>query len=214
MSDETPDGMSRRDAVKTLALAPLAGLLDWHDGVDKLTRMRLAEEQAARAGAVKAMQEYRLKFFPPHEMRTVRVLGDLVIPRDERSGSASDAKVPEFIDTLMADDSVSDKARRTAMHGGLAWLDRESDRRWGTTFVDAPAAHRTQLLDDIAWPAKAPAHLTQGVAFFSGFRDLVASGFWSSQMGVNDLQYVGNVFNPDWKGCPPAALKKLGLAAE
>jgi hypothetical protein len=110
----------------------------------------------------------------------------------------------------MADQDTSSKAR-TAMRGGLAWLDAECRRRFGTRFVDAADRKRTALLDQIAWPAKAKPEMKQGVAFFNAFRDLTASGFWSSEMGVKDLRYQGNTVVPEWTGCPEAALRKIGV---
>ena len=137
----------------------------------------------------------------------MRVLVDLVIPRDGRSGSATDAGVPEFMDFVLTDEP----GRRTAMRGGLAWLDHECDDRYGKTFVACADAERAAVLDDIAWPKRARSALAPGVAFFQGFRDLTASGFWSSKMGVQDLRYMGNVVVPEWKGCPDEQLKKLGV---
>ena len=100
------------------------------------------------------------------------------------------------------------------MRGGLAWLDRTCHDRFGKTFLDCDADQRTTVLDLIAWPDKAPADLHQGVAFFNRFRDMTASGFFSSEMGVADVQYIGNTYVVDWKGCPPAQLKKLGVKYE
>ena len=77
--------------------------------------------------------------------------------------------------------------------------------------MDLADAHRRQTLDDIAWPKRARPEHSQGVAFFNRFRDLTASGFWSSAMGVKDIDYVGNTFVAEWKGCPPEVLAKLGL---
>jgi len=147
------------------------------------------------------------KFFTPHEYDTVRVLVDLIIPRDERSGSATDAGVPEFIDFMMTDRPN----QQTEIRGGLAWMDAECMRRFGKTFVDCADAERRALLDDIAWPKRARPEMSQGVAFFNRFRDLTASGFWSSKMGVEDLQYRGNTYVREWSGCPPEALAKLGV---
>ncbi len=137
----------------------------------------------------------------------VRVLVDLIIPKDERSGSATDAGVPQFMDFMMNDQPP----RQTAMRGGLAWIDLECQDRFDKRFLECTAAERAAVLDDIAWPAKARPEFAQGVAFFNSFRDLTASGFWSSKMGVQDLKYMGNVMVPEWKGCPDEALKKLGL---
>jgi gluconate 2-dehydrogenase gamma chain len=139
------------------------------------------------------------------------VLADLVIPKDERSGSATDVGVPEFMDFIMHDQPP----RQTAMRGGLAWLDIECDRRYDKMFIGCAAAERTAVLDDIAWPQKttsAKPELSAGVAFFSSFRDLTATGFWTTKVGMADLQYMGNTYVAEWKGCPPEALAKLGLA--
>ena len=195
--------INRRDALKVLGLAPLAASLGVApDHLDRVSRAVARLEQTGVAAPT---------FFSAHEWSTVRLLVDYIIPRDERSGSATDAKVPEFIDFLMADNDAS-LASRTAMHGGLAWLDNECEHRFMKTFVGAIDAQRRQVLDDIAWPKKARPEMHYGVVFFSRFRDLTASGFFSSQMGWQDVQYKGNVALPAWNGCPPAALAKLGVS--
>jgi gluconate 2-dehydrogenase gamma chain len=154
---------------------------------------------------------YVPKFFTPSEWRLVRMLSDYVIPRDERSGSATDARVPEYMDFLLSDREATE-ASKVSMRGGLAWMNTESRRRYGVAFVTATDPQRRAILDDIAYPAKAPAGLSPGVAFFTRFRDLTASGFFSSQMGWKDLEYMGNVSLPAWHGCPPAALERLGVS--
>jgi gluconate 2-dehydrogenase gamma chain len=197
--------MNRRDALKILGIAPLAASIGVSPGhLERVAHAVARLEAEPLAAAAPA-------FFTAHEWATVRLLVDYIIPRDERSGSATDAKVPEFIDFLMADKESSD-ASRTQMRGGLAWLDNECQHRFTKSFVGATDAQRRQLLDDIAWPKKARPELHHGVVFFSRFRDLTASGFFSSQMGWQDVQYKGNVALPAWNGCPPAALQKLGVS--
>ena len=71
---------------------------------------------------------------------------------------------------------------------------------------------RTQLLDEIAYTSNPDRGVSHAITFFSSFRDLTASGFWSTKMGVADLQYQGNVFVRQWNGCPDAALRKLGVS--
>lgn len=193
----------RRDFVKFMAAAPLAHFavtaLDLENAAT-LTRERL--EKLAQRG-----QQYQPKVFTPAEWRTARVLVDLVIPRDARSGSATDAKVPEFMDVFMQ----TRENMRTWMRTGLAWLDEESKKRFSKTFVDCDDTQRKAILDDIAWPRKARQEMQAGVRFFNNFRNFTASGFWSSQMGVQDLQYMGNRPMATWNGCPQPALKKLGV---
>ncbi len=193
--------MNRRDVVRLLTVAPLA------------TAFRWAPESVSRAaalarGALDRGAPYEPKFFTAHEWDTVRVVVDLIIPKDERSGSATDAGVPEFMDFMCGDDPDLP----TPIRGGLAWLDHECDDRYGKTFVACADGERAAVLDDIAWPKKAKSEYSAGVAFFNSFRDLTASGFFSSKLGVQDLRYIGNTFVAEWKGCPPEALAKLGVS--
>jgi gluconate 2-dehydrogenase gamma chain len=195
--------MSRREIVGLLASLPLA------------VSMRWSPAQVERAlqflnGARSAGAPYQPKFFTSAEWQTVRVLADLIIPPDQRSGGATDAGVPEFMDFMM----LERLDEQLWMRGGLAWLDAESTRRFGRRFTEADDRQRRSLLDDIAWPARAAPQLSHGVAFFTAFRDLTASGFWSSRIGVADLEYQGNTVVPEWTGCPPDALAKLGVAYE
>jgi hypothetical protein len=197
--------MGRREAVGLMGGAVLA-VLDWTPA-EAGRALSLSRDARARH----PVGGFAPAFFTAHEWETVRVLVDLIIPKDERSGSATDAGVPEFMDFLMADGSDQ---QRTAMRGGLAWLDIECRRRFGKTLVECADDERAAVLDDVAWPAKAPPDLSHGVAFFNRFRDLTAAGFWSSRMGVEDLQYLGNTFVLEWTGCPPEALAKLGVRYE
>jgi gluconate 2-dehydrogenase gamma chain len=194
----------RRTILRLLAAAPAAAGFAW---TDVEAQQAHQHTQAAQTAARKTGTPFKPKFFTAHEYETVRVLVDLIIPRDERSGSATDAGVPEFMDFMMIDTPV----RQTAMRGGLAWLDHACLARFDKTFVACTGADRTKVLDEISWPSKATPALSQGVAFFNSFRDLTASGFWTSKMGIADLQYMGNVYNPEWKGCPDEAVKKLGV---
>lgn len=195
--------MNRRDVLKALLAAPAATIAF----SDAEAMQAAASAQAARAATAKPFVP---KFFTAPEFTLVRLLADIVIPKDERSGSATDAGVPEFMDFMMIDQP----ARQVAMRGGLAWLDRECERRFDKVFVNCADAERTAVLDDIAWPASAKPEFAHGVAFFTNFRDLTAAGFWTTRMGIDDLQYMGNRSVARWNGCPPDALKKLGVSYE
>ena len=194
--------MHRRDVLKLLTSAPLAAGFAW-SAEDTHAARALAD--AARQAATGTT--FTPKFFTPHEWDTVRVLVDLIIPRDERSGSATEAGVPEFMDFIVLDQPT----RQIAMRGGLAWLDLECQRRFDKTFLDCSADERTAVLDDVAWPVRATPERAHGVAFFNSFRDLTAAGFWTSRVGIADLQYMGNRSVAQWRGCPDEALKKLGV---
>ena len=198
--------ISRRSVLKTFASAPVAAAMVWTpaEAEQAQERARKATTEAAKGNA------YQPKFFTAHEYATVGLLVDLIIPRDERSGSATEAGVPEFMDFMMVDQP----RRQTAMRGGLAMIDRFCEQRFDKRFVDCTEDQRRAVLDEIAYPAKAIPLTSQLVAFFSSFRDLTASGFWSSKVGVEDLKYMGNQYVRDWKGCPDEALKKLGVSYE
>jgi hypothetical protein len=199
--------ISRRSALALLGAAPAAAALSWTD-----VEARQAHEHATQAvaEAVKTATPFHPKFFTAHEYATVVVLVDLIIPRDERSGSATDAGVPAFMDFMMIDQP----RRQIAMRGGLALVDRLSAERVGKRFVNAADRQRRQVLDEIAYTSNPDPGLSQAIAFFSSFRDLTASGFWTTKMGVADLQYQGNAFVAEWNGCPDGALNRLGVRYE
>jgi hypothetical protein len=197
--------MDRRELLKALAAAPLAAAaISWTEADVQVASQAAA---AARQTAQRAKTPYKPKFFTAGEWATVSMLTDLIIPKDEKSGSATDAGVPEFMDFMMVDQPT----RQSAMRGGLAWLDHECQRRHDKSFVACLDTQRTALLDEISWPRRAKPEMAAAVSFFNSFRDLTASGFFTSKIGMADLQYMGNTFVREFKGCPPEALKKLGL---
>jgi hypothetical protein len=213
--DETtvsPKVITRRRALQVLGAVPVAAALGQQpEQQQKPLTPGVTSQVPTPPAAAPAAAAVAPRFFTTHEWRTVRVLVDYVIPRDKRSGSATDAKVPEYIDYLLSEKDASLNTQ-TAWRGGLAWIDTESHNRFGRTFIQATDAQRRQVLDDIAYPEKAKPEMRHGVVFFNRLRDMTASGFFSSAMGWQDLQYIGNVFNPGYDGCPPAALEKLGVS--
>jgi hypothetical protein len=191
--------INRRRVLQLLGAAPLAAGFVW-------TEAEVVEAQR-RTQQARTAARFKPAFFTAHEYATVVLLADMIIPRDERSGSASDAGVPEFIDFMMVDQPT----RQVPMRGGLAWLDAECNSRFDRTFVAATEAERSKVLDDISGLEPLEPSQTHGMEFFRSFRDLVATGFWTSKMGIEDLQFMGNVFVAEWKGCPDEVLKKLEL---
>src|SRR5262249_52166768 len=161
--------MSRRAALKMVTGAPVAAALVWTPA-----EARAAHEHAEKA--VAAAKPFTPKFFRPNEYAMVSILVDLIIPRDERSGSATDAGVPQFMDFMMIDQP----RRQVAMRGGLAMIDRLAVDRFGKRFTAASDAQRRQLLDEIAYTSNPDRGLSQAIAFFSGFRARTASGFLPS----------------------------------
>lgn len=201
--------INRRDSLKLMGAASLAGLT-WACEPQSETDAQHGEHihgdtthQLSEADQ-KLMEE---QFFTDHEMKTVTVLGDLIIPADEKSGSASDAGTPEFIEFMMKDQPQ----HQVGMRGGLRWLDIQSMKKFEKKFIDASEAQQKEILDQIAYPEKAPPEMSQGVMFFNNFRNFVATGFFTSKIGIDDLGYVGNRPNV-WAGSPPEVLERLGVS--
>jgi gluconate 2-dehydrogenase subunit 3-like protein len=221
--------IDRRTMLRWLGAAPVAAGFAWT--ADEVQAAGELAQAARAAGApLAAAPAFKPRFFTAHEWETVRALVDEIIPRDDRSGSATDAGVPEFLDFILIDEPrlAEETARQTAMRGGLAWIDLECQRRFDKTFVSCTAVERHALLDELSVPLppsledpddpgtiddapRLPA-LAHGRAFFASFRDLVATAFWTTKVGMEDLQYLGNRYVAEWKGCPDEALKKLGVS--
>lgn len=147
------------------------------------------------------------KFFNDHEMKTITVLADIIIPADDKSGSASQAGVPTFIEFIVKDMPY----HQTPMRGGLMWLDNEAKKQFGNVFIELSVPNQLKLVDQIAYPSLAKPEHSQGVAFFNLIRNLTATGFFTSEIGVKDLGYVGNQPNV-WDGVPQDVLDKYNLS--
>lgn len=209
--------MDRRKSLKVLALGTVStGMLleackTTGEKDIKTTIPDKADTPLKPSGRMKEEtgHEERIKaetYFTPHEMATITVLADIIIPRDEMSGSASEAGVPDFIEFI-----VKDKPEhKLPMRGGLQWLDQQCLKRFNNAFVNCNPDQQIKLVDMIAYPMKAKKEMSQGVTFFSLMRDLTASGFYTSPMGFKDLKYEGNQPNM-WNGVPDDVLKQYGL---
>ncbi len=209
--------MDRRKSLKAIALGTLsAGTL--LEGC-KLDSNEEKKTEAAKTDKIeftidRAKEELERdralmskKFFDEHEMATITILGDIIIPKDAISGSASEAGVPAFIDFIVQDMP----GHQTPMRGGLRWLDMECFKRFEKSFADCDEPQRIQIVDDIAYPEKAKPEMKRGVAFFSLMRNLTATGFYTSQIGVKDIGYAGNTPNK-WNGVPDDVLKQYGYS--
>lgn len=147
------------------------------------------------------------KFFTEHELATITILADIIIPKDEVSGSASDAKVPEFIEFIVKDMP----SHQVPMKGGLRWLDMQCLKKFEKSFKDCSQQQQLELVELIAYPKKATPEMSQGVQFFNLMRDLTASGFYTSEIGVKDIGYSGNIAT-QWNGVPEDVLLQYKLA--
>jgi gluconate 2-dehydrogenase gamma chain len=203
--------MNRRDALQHLLAVP-AGISIAPDALERAADHVHAaldpQGQPTAGGAQPARpRPYVPKQFTPDEWRLLRMLVDYLIPRDARSGSATDAGVPEFMDFMLGEYA----SMRTWMRNGLGWMNAESRKRFQKSFVSASDAQRSEILDAIAFPTRAAAEVKAGVEFFNNLRNLTASGFYSSRIGIADLGYTGNRPVAEWKGTPPEVMRKLGL---
>jgi len=207
--------MDRRKSLKTIAVGALATgvLLDACKAPDK--KATVAGKEGTNNVTIDRhpvetewYNEITAKtFFTPHEMATITVLADIIIPRDEVSGSASDAGVPEFIEFIVKDMPQ----HQTPMRGGLRWLDVQALKRFEKPFKDCTEQQQLEIVDDIAYPEKAKPEMAQGVAFFNLMRNLTATGFYTSKIGLQDIGYAGNKPNK-WNGVPADVLKQYNVS--
>lgn len=202
--------MNRRDSLKAIGLTALSTTV-------LVGACRNSEEKEVTAKTESATgreqwevdREEKLKgetFFNKHEMATITVLVDIIIPKDSVSGSAADAKVPEFIEFIVKD--IPD--HQVPLRGGLKWLDIQCFNRYEKSFVEASAQQQISIIDEIAYPNKAKPEMQAGVAFFNRMRSLTASGFYTTEIGVKDIGYVGNTPN-QWDGVPADVLQQYGM---
>ncbi|HRI79910.1 MAG TPA: gluconate 2-dehydrogenase subunit 3 family protein [Cyclobacteriaceae bacterium] len=205
--------MDRRKYLKTLAAGTLTtGVL--LDACSPQKPEETAIAPATNAGPDRLPEEIEHfnkisaeKFFDDHEMKTITILSDIIIPKDEKSGGALDAKVPEFIEFIAKDMPQ----HQLPLRGGIKWLDVQCAKRFGQAFSDCSGTQQIEMVEAIAWPEKAKPEMQQGVAFFNLMRDLTATGFFTSEIGIKDLGYAGNRPN-QWDGVPQEVLTQYGVA--
>ncbi|MBC7926636.1 MAG: gluconate 2-dehydrogenase subunit 3 family protein [Bryobacteraceae bacterium] len=171
---------TRREILKNIAMAvTLAGV-----PADAAQHVHHAAAEAKSAGGGK----YTPRLLNAHEFETTKRLAELIIPADEASGSAVEAGAPEFIDLIGA----NNEALGTEIVGGLAWLDRAMEKRGGKQFIRSTQAEQTAMLDQIAFRKNSTPELQPGIVFFDWIRRLTTDAFYTSQIGVKDVGYVGN----------------------
>ena len=191
-------GISRRDILRTLATGVAGGAVLQ---VIPAQAAAFAHEAVQAEKAASPTGDYTPKYFSPAQYATIVSLCDSIIPKDEHSGGAVDAGAPEFIDLLTSEND--DFALR--LGGGLMWLDSYCMEHHGNAYMQCTPAQQKLMLDSIAFKANAKKNteLSQGVAFFAFLRKMTCDGFYTSKIGIDDLQYIGNVPRPNFPGCPP-----------
>ena len=188
--------ISRRDVLKTLAAGAAATsvlrVIPLH-AAEAAHRMIATEKAATKA--------YTPKYFAARQYKTLQTLCQAIIPPDADTGGAIEAGAPEFIDLLTSEN----QQYQLMLGGGLMWLDEICSDRYGKVFVDCSAEQQKEILDKIAYRQNAlmDTSLNQGVAFFSFLRNMTADGFFTSEIGIKYLGYIGSAFLKEFPGCPP-----------
>ncbi len=206
--------MNRRDSLKALGLLAAGTAAVFTNNACNTKDSKLAEA-TSHPDKLPGVQEFEYErtnklyeetFFTDHEMATITVLADIIIPKDDKSPSASEVGVPAFIEFIVKD--LPD--HKLPMRGGLKWLDVYSLNKFNNAFVQCSPDEQIAIVEEIAYPSKAKPEVAQGVSFFNRMRDLTASGFYTTKEGIADLGYAGN--RPGvWTGVPPEILKEHGF---
>ena len=190
--------VSRRDILKSLTMGAMAG------SVLRVIPAQAAEYAHNLVDAEKAAApggRYTPKYFRPQQYKTLQALCQAIIPPEGSTGGAIEAGAPEFIDLLTSENTDY----QLKLGGGLMWLDATCTDRYGKTYLDCAAPQQKEILDAIAYRANAlkDSSLGQGVAFFAFLRNLTADGFFTSEIGIKYLGYIGNKYMANFPGCPP-----------
>jgi len=190
--------ISRRDVLKSLAMSAAA------TSVLRVIPAQAAEYAHHMIAAEKAAapaKNYAPKFFSPHEYKTLQALCQTIIPADADSGGAIEAGAPEFIDLLTSEN----KDYQRTLGGGLLWLDSTCSDRYEKVFLDCSPEQQKEILDQIAYRKSAMANptLDPGIEFFSFLRNMTADGFFTSEIGIKYLGYIGSAYLKEFPGCPP-----------
>jgi gluconate 2-dehydrogenase gamma chain len=189
--------ISRRDLLKSLSVTAVAGSalrIVRLEAAEHAHRMVRAEKAASTSGG------YTPKYFSAHQYETLRALCQAIIPPDDESGGALEAGVPEFLDLLTSEN----KDYQLQLGGGILWLDSTCNDRYGHGYLECTRVQQEEILDLIAYrkiTEKDP-RLSPGVEFFSMLRKFTADGFFTSQIGIKYLGYIGNTYLKEFPGCP------------
>jgi gluconate 2-dehydrogenase gamma chain len=190
--------VSRRDILKSLTMGAMATSVL---RVIPLHAAEYAHHMVATEKAAAATGVYTPKFFSAKDYKTLQALCEAIIPADTDCGGAMEAGAPEFIDLLTSENPTY----QLKLGGGIMWLDGECLDRYGKAFIDCAPEQQKEILDLIAYSKNADKdpRLSPGVEFFAFLRELTADGFFTSQIGIKYLGYVGNTYLLSFNGCPP-----------
>jgi len=209
--------MDRRESLKTLLISSLAaGAVTTSCQTGTVDPKTVQEASHATPGGgygrTEAEQirdqliQAKPSIFNEHELLTLGIVADIILPADDKSGSATEAGVVDFIDYIVKE--ITD--HQIPVRAGLAWMDRESNNRFEQSFKDITEDQRIEIVEDIAYPFDAKPEFQSGANLFSTIRNLVMTGFYTSEMGIKDIGYMGNVTN-FWDGVPDEVLEAHGF---
>ena len=195
--------ITRRDAVRRLGLALVAtGTLD---------RVAAQEiHQLVTFSQTPSGSEYKPRSFTASEFKTLERLTDLIIPVENGKPGALAAGAAAWIDTICSENDTLQKIYRT----GFAWLDDAMKLRAAASFVAATPAQQAELLDLIAFRRNETPELATGIQFFTWVRRMTVDAFYTSEIGIKDIDYRGNSPMASYPSPTDAieyALKRSGL---
>jgi len=207
--------MDRRESLRSIILASLAGGLAVHgcapNTEESLTAATSNEKFFGRTPEEKELIEKlnAEQFLNEHELATITVLCNLILPPIEPYGGIVEAEVPVFIE-FMAKDIPE---LQTLLRGGLMWLDHKSNTAFELEFKSAAGDQQKQILDEIAFydPYTPMDQQALEIQFFSLMRNLTLTGYYTSKVGIEELGYKGNMPNI-WDGVPQEVLDQHGVS--
>jgi len=187
-------GSDRRTVLEMLAKAAAAsqfpGFSRWAFGQQ--------HEHAANATPPRRTVSYQPSYFSAPEYRTIDVLTGLIIPQDESPG-AQEAGVSEFIDFLAAH---GEKEIQQPMRNGLKWLDSTAKKSYGASFTSLSPEQQIEILKRVAYRNNAVRGDGEGQAFFRLIRRYTVMGYYTSQVGLKELDYPGLRLYSQSPACP------------
>lgn len=205
-----PRQMARRQVLKVMGATTAASMLGCADESREAVVESLATGTPTDPDLIEGAVPWE-GVLTPEEMVTVTALCDVIIPEDDVSPAASAVGVPEFIDEWISAPYEPQQRDQVVIRGGLLWLNTESTERFDAMFADLDRDQQHQICDDIKYTRTAAPEFQAGARFFRLFRNLTASGFYTTREGMNDLGYVGNQALPRFDGPPPEVLRHIGL---
>lgn len=209
--------MDRRDTLKTLLVGGIAGAavmttMGCEPDIKTESKQVTSDEKLYGRTPSEILHDKKVnaeEYLTVHELGTIAVLCDIILPKNTTAVSATEAGVPEFVEFIVKDIP----SHQLPMRGGLAWLDLEANSRFNQQFQSCSEADQIAIIDDIAYPdekGESP-QFEPGRKFFNLIKNLTVSGYYTSKMGIRDLGYKGNTPNT-WDGVPEEILTKHGLA--